>query len=77
MSKFFPLSTAGQKSVTHLLVAIVIYLLIGWLISPLISTITGWIPLLGTVLRFLMWLVRVYCVLGILVALLLYFKVIK
>jgi len=77
MKKYFPLSAAGQKSVTHLIVALVAYLVIGWLIGPIIGKLTGWIPLIGGILKFLMWLVYVYCVCGIIVALLLFFKVIK
>jgi len=77
MKKFFPLSAAGQKTISHLVVALCAYLLIGWLIGPIVGALTGWIPLIGGILKFILWLIRIYCVCGILVALLLWFKLIK
>ena len=77
MKEYFPLSQAGQKSVMHLLVALGMYLLIGWLVGPIASAILGWLPLVGWLVRLLMWCVRIYCACGIAVAILLWFKLIK
>lgn len=76
MGKYFPLSVTGQKSTAHLVVVICAYLVIGYIIGPIVSTLVGWLPLIGGILRFLVWLVRIYCFLGIVVAFLFKFKVI-
>ena len=72
MGKFFPLSVAGQKSVTHLIVALAIYILVGWALG-FVTGLFGWLPLLGTIVNLLVGLIRVYCVAGIIVTLLMYF----
>ena len=72
MGKFFPLSIAGQKSVTHLIVSLVIYILVGWALG-FAAGLVGWLPLLGNIVNLVVGLVRVYCVAGIIVTLLMYF----
>ena len=77
MSRYFPLSESGQKSVTHLIVVLAMYLLVGWFVGPIASAILGWLPLIGWLINLLLWCVRIYCACGIVVALLLWFKIIK
>ncbi len=76
MMKYFPLSEAGQKSLTHLIVSIVFYLIAIW-VANLIGGLTGWVLLLGTIVRIVVWLFDLYCVAGIVVAVLKWFKIIK
>ncbi len=77
MGQYFPLSVSGQKSLSHVIAAIAIYLVVGWLVGPLASAILGWLPLVGWLIKLCMWLVRIYCLCGIIVTCLLWFKLIK
>ena len=77
MKKFlslFPLNNMASD-IYHLLAVIIVYLAVGWA-AGFISALTGWLPLLGWLFELLMWLVRVYCCLGVITVLLKYFKVV-
>ncbi len=76
MMKYFPLSEAGQKSLTHLVVSIAFYLIAIW-VANLIGGLFDWVILLGKLVKLVVWLFDVYCVAGIVVAILKWFKVIK
>ena len=77
MSKFFPLSKAGQKNITNLLVVLAIYCLIIGIAIPVAQWLTGWIPVIGNIIHFCLWIIEIYCGIGIIIALLLWFKIIK
>jgi len=72
LKKFFPYSF-GAKDVTALVIKIIVYvvaIIIGSVLLGLVGLITGWIPVLGTV-------ILVYCVIGIVLLILDYLKVLK
>ena len=74
--KYFPLSEAGQKSVQHLVAAIIIYLLCIWLANILMS-ITGWIVLVRKIIGIVLTVFKCYCTVGIILAVLKWFKLVK
>lgn len=84
LKTWFPVSFQRTKSLVDMLIGVVIYLVIGLLAGLLIGfagTITGWIPLLGTVigwlLRIIGILVEAYILVGIVLLILTFLKVIK
>ena len=76
MLKYFPLSESGQKSLTHLVVSIAFYLVAIWL-ANFVGGLLGKIVLLGTIVKIIVWIFNLYCVVGIVLAILKWFKVIK
>lgn len=71
----FPFSFKTD-SVKSLLITIVAYIVIGFVVGLLLGLL-GKIWLVGWIFRLIAWIVRVYMLLGILFALLSFFKVIK
>ena len=84
LKKLFTFSFKPQKDVAALVISVVIYVLagiIGGAIIALASLLTGWIPLIGKLIGIVLGLcggvIGLYCLVGIVVLLLVYFKVIK
>lgn len=84
LKKLFPLSFKHTDTVKDLLIGIIVYICAGIIAGLAIwlgGFITGWIPVVGTiigwVLRILGALVDIYVVSGIVIQILAYFKVIK
>ncbi len=84
LKKWFPLSFKRNDSVGNFIVALLIYLAIGLVAGLLIGfagMITGWIPVVGTiigwVLRAVGILVDAYVLVGIVLQILAFCKVIK
>lgn len=75
MHMLFPLSF-NLNNASSLWKSVIIYLvaavLAGWL-----SSILGGIVLIGWIIGLLMWLAQIYCAVGVVLALLSYFKVIS
>lgn len=84
LKKFFPLSFSKAGSTNDLVVGIIIYIVIG-LIAGLVlgfaGLITGWIPLLGAVigwvLRAVCGVIDLYCLIGLVLLVLKFLKVIN
>ena len=76
MMKYFPISEAGQKSLTHLVVSIAIYLIAIW-VANFIGGLFSWVILLGKLIKLVVWVFELYCVAGIVVAILKWFNIIK
>lgn len=83
LKKFFPYSF-GAKDTNSLVVKIVVYVVaavLAGVVLWLAGALTGWIPVLGgiigTLLGIVGWVIEVYVVIGIVLLLLDYFKVIK
>jgi hypothetical protein len=76
MKQYFPLTDSATKDVWHLIVVLAVYVLAGWA-SNILVAVTGWIPLVRVIVHILGWLLRVYCAVGIVYTLLVYFKVVK
>ena len=84
LKKTFPLSFKEMKDVKELVIGIVVYLIVAILASVAIylaTLITGWIPVVGAIVGWVLGivggLVDLYALAGIVLALLVYFKVIK
>ena len=84
LKKWFPVSFDRAKSLGDFIIGLIIYVIVGALLGLLIGfagAITGWIPVVGTiigwVLRILSILAEVYVVGGIVLLILAFLKVIK
>ena len=73
--KLFPINRQASD-IYHLVAIIIVYAVAGWA-AGFIGALTGWLPLLGWLFSILVWVVRVYCFLGIVTVLLKYFKIVK
>ncbi len=76
MLKYFPLTVEAKKDIIHLAVVIVAYWAITF-VAGIAAGLIAWIPLVGWVVFIAEWLVRVYCGVGALVAILAFFNVLK
>ena len=84
LKKLFPLSWKYTKDVSNLVIGIIIHIVVAILAGAVIflaTALTGWIPfiggLIGWALGIIGALVEVYVIAGIVILLLVYFKVIK
>ena len=75
MLKYFPIS-ARAKTLGGLLVSILIYIVVGFLIG-LGLKILAILPLIDILLSIIGWLVELYIAVGVVVAILVFLKVIK
>lgn len=72
--KFFPLSTQCTDFDTFVR-NLVIYIVAGIIIG-LAGALLGWIPVIGLILSIVFWAVDLYIVIGIVLAVLIYFNII-
>ena len=74
MESFFPLSgKVIPREPRSLAIVIAIYLVVCAVVK-IADFLLGWVPLLGTILGVLFWLIGLYCAVGVIVAVLLYFR---
>ena len=84
LKKLFPLSWKYTKDTSNLIVGIIVYIvaaIIAGVIITLGALITGWVPVIGwlicAILSVVGGLIELYVIIGIVLQLLVYFKVIK
>lgn len=84
LKKFFPLSWKYSKDVAGLIIGIIIHLVLEILIGALIglaTMITGWIPVVGALVAWVLGIVSsllgLYILAGIVLLILLFLKVLK
>lgn len=84
LKKFFPLSFKYTKDAANLVIGILIYIVVGIIAGALIwlaGMMTGWIPvvgaLVGWILRLVGSLIDLYVVAGIVIQVLVFAKVLK
>ena len=84
LKKFFPLSFKRTDSVANLIIGIIIYLLAGIVASAVIvlaTMITGWVPVVGALIAWVLGvvgsLVGLYVLVGIVLQILVFAKVLK
>ena len=84
LKKIFPISFQKAGSVSDLVIGILLHLVVGIAAGALIwlaTMLTGWIPVVGSVIGWLVGivaaLVDVYVVAGIVIELLVFFKILK
>lgn len=83
LKKIFPLSWKFTASVGNLVVGIILYLVLGFLfgaVAGLATILVGWIPLVGSLLIWALGivgsLVGIYALVGLIILILVYCKVI-
>ena len=76
LKKIFPLSFKYIKDVPNLIIGIVLYLVAG-IVGGVLLGIAGLIPVVGIVVRIFGGLLDLYVLVGIIILLLVYFKIIK
>jgi len=83
LKKFFPYSY-GAKEVKDLVIKIIVYvvaMVIGGAMLGLVNLIVGWLPLIGGIIGWVLGLagslIEIYCVAGIVLLVLDYFKILK
>ena len=84
LKKFFPLSFKYTKDVSDLVIGIIIQIIAVVILGALIwlaTAITGWIPVVGKLIGWVLGIVSslagIYCLSGIVIQILVYTKVIK
>ena len=74
---FFPFSfNVKAKDVTSLVVSVIVYI-VAMLASGLVNLLLGWIPVLGFLLGVIGWVLGIYCVIGLVLAVLIFLEVLK
>ena len=73
--KFFPVS-ANSDTTNGLVTAIIIYV-VAIVVSTLLMSVRGGIAVIGTIIGIVGYIFYLYCSIGIIISLLIYFKVIK
>lgn len=72
---YFP-QAFGANSIKSLVIAVLIYAVVTF-VAGLVIGLLDWIPILGFILKIVGWLINVYCVVGIILAILVFLKVVK
>ncbi|MBQ4313224.1 MAG: hypothetical protein IJC18_03335 [Clostridia bacterium] len=75
IKKLFPTSTRATD-LTGLIVSLLIYIVLPAIVH-LVANLLGGIPLIGWILGIIAGVIDLYCLIGIVVSLLIFFKVIK
>ena len=78
LKNLFPISyqSVKKEDAKSLIVAIVIYIVVA-LVVGLILGLLGRLPLIGWVFRLVSWLIRAYCTVGIVLAILYFLNIVK
>lgn len=75
IKKFFP-QAMQAKDIKGLLIAILIYVIVNF-VGGFVLGLLSKIPLLGFVFGLVGWVLSIYCAVGIIVAILVFFKIVK
>ncbi|MCR4927615.1 MAG: hypothetical protein K5927_06495 [Lachnospiraceae bacterium] len=73
-AKFFPLSTQCTDSDT--LVKNVVIYIVAAVVIALVGALLGWVPLVGFVLKIVLWVCDLYFFIGLILCFLIYFNII-
>lgn len=73
MREFFPLS-AKTYDLKSLLIVVLIYIVVS-VATGIVLGLLSWIPLLGKIIGIASQLIDLYCLAGIVVAIMIYFKI--
>jgi ABC-type phosphate/phosphonate transport system permease subunit len=76
LKKFFPVSFSFADTVVNLVVGILIYVVAGAIVGAVMGII-GLIPIIGILASIIGYVFGLYCTAGIVIELLVFFKVIK
>ena len=75
LKKIFPLSYGFADNLTNLIIGIVIYLVAGTLVGLVLGLIGQLLSFIAFVFGFIGWVFGIYCTAGIVIQLLVFFKV--
>ena len=75
VKKYFP-QAFSAKDVKSLIIALVIYAVIAF-VGGLVLGLLGIIPIIGFIASVIGWVLRLYCAVGIILAILVFLKVIQ
>jgi len=75
VKKYFP-QAFSAKDVKSLIIALVIYAVIAF-VGGLVLDLLGIIPIIGFIASVIGWVLRIYCAVGIILAILVFLKVIQ
>lgn len=75
VKKYFP-QAFSAKDVKSLIIALVIYAVIAF-VGGLVLGLLGIIPIIGFIASVIGWVLRIYCAVGIILAILVFLKVIQ
>ena len=72
--QFFPLTGLLRRGQVNSLVMVVCIYLAVCAVVKIVDWLVGWVPLVGAILWAALWLVGMYCCVGIIVAVIAYFS---
>ena len=71
---YFPLNAnVRRQELSSLILCVVVYLIIS-AVAGLAASLLGWLPIIGWVVDIVAWLIGVYCLVGIVLAILEFVK---
>lgn len=74
LDTFFPLNMkVDQKNPNSMILVVLIYLAV-CAVLKVVDILLGWVPLIGAIIGVLCWVIGLYCAVGIIVAVITYFK---
>lgn len=76
LKQFFPFSFAAKNDLTALIINILVYIVAGAVIGFVLGLLGG-IPIIGFLFSLIGWIVGLYCLVGLVLAVLDYMKVLK
>ena len=76
LKQIFPFSFAAKNDLTALIINIVVYIAVGAVVGFVLGLL-GQIPFIGFLFSLIGWVVGLYCLVGIVLAVLDYMKVLK
>lgn len=74
VNQIFPLTGKVVRNEPKSLAAVIIVYLVVCAVVKLADFLLGWVPLLGAVLSVLFWIIGLYCAVGVIVAVLEFFR---
>lgn len=74
LRSYFPLNAnVRRQELSSLILCVVVYLIIS-AVAGLAASLLGWLPIVGWVVDIVAWLIGVYCLVGMILAIVDYFK---
>ena len=75
LKPYFP-HAFKANSVKALIIGLLVYAVIAFVVG-LVASLLGWIPVVGWLLRIVAWLVDIYAIVGVILAILVFLKVVQ
>ena len=75
LKPYFP-QAFGANSIKSLVIAVLIYAVVAW-VAGIVISLLSWIPIVSFILGVLGWVIDIYCVVGIILSILVFLKIVK